>query len=129
MLGLLPLLTGCILTADKLDPALDVAKTYRAAEGAPGKAVPQPDWWRSFRSSELTDLMEQSRAANLSIAAAVAQIVEADAQARIAGAALLPTVSGAADVTRSRSSSAGAGGGTGAASAAGAVGGGGSTSW
>jgi NodT family efflux transporter outer membrane factor (OMF) lipoprotein len=113
VLGLLPVLAGCILTADKLDPALDVAKTYRAAAGAPGKAVPAPDWWRSFRSSELTDLMEQSRAANLSIAAAVAQIVEADAQARIAGAALLPTVSGAASATRSRASTAGAGGGAG----------------
>jgi len=113
VLGLLPVLAGCILTADKLDPALDVAKTYRAAAGAPGKAVPAPDWWRSFRSSELTDLMEQSRAANLSIAAAVAQIVEADAQARIAGAALLPTVSGSASATRSRGSTAGAGGGAG----------------
>jgi len=120
VLGLLPVLGGCILTADKLDPALDVAKTYRAAPGAPGKAAPAPDWWRSFRSGELTDLMEQSRAANLSIAAAVARIVEADAQARIAGAALLPTVSGAASATRSRGSSAVAGGGLGG------VGGGGS---
>jgi multidrug efflux system outer membrane protein len=105
VLGLVPLLGGCILTADKLDPALDVPGAYQAAHGAPG-APPKAEWWRGFRSAELTDLMEQSSAANLDIAAAVARIVEADAQARIAGAALLPTVSGAASDTRSRASTA-----------------------
>ena len=103
--GLLQALGGCILTADKLDPALDVPKTYRAA-GPPGAALPAVDWWRGFRSAELTDLMEQARAANLDIAAAVARIVEADAQARIAGAALLPSFSGSASDTRSRGSTA-----------------------
>ena len=44
-------------------------------------------------------------AANLDIAAAIARIVQADAQARIAGAALLPNLSGSANVTRSRPSS------------------------
>ncbi len=112
-LALLPALAGCILTADRLDPSLDVPKTYRAAHLRSG-ALPAPDWWRSFRSGELTDLMEQASAANLDIAAAVARIVEADAQARIAGSALLPTVTGAASDTRSRASSAlGTGGGGG----------------
>jgi hypothetical protein len=40
--------------------------------------------------------------ANFSIALAVAQIIEADAQARIAGAALLPTLNATADVTKSQ---------------------------
>lgn len=112
-LGLVPILSGCILTADKLDPTLDVPTTYRAGHSVAGAAAPALDWWRSFRSSELTDLMEQSRAANLDIAAAVARIVEADAQARVAGAALLPTVTGAASDTRSRASTAALGGGGG----------------
>jgi NodT family efflux transporter outer membrane factor (OMF) lipoprotein len=112
-LGLMPMISGCILTADKLDPMLDVPQTYRTAHGAPGAATPELDWWRSFRSAELTDLMEQASAANLDIAAAVARIVEADAQARVAGAALLPTISGAASDTRSRASSAALGTGQG----------------
>jgi outer membrane protein TolC len=84
--------TGCILTADKLNPALDVPKTYRAAHGTRG-ALPAVNWWRGFRSDELSHFMEQASASKLDIAAAVARIVEADAQTRIVGAALLPTVS------------------------------------
>jgi NodT family efflux transporter outer membrane factor (OMF) lipoprotein len=105
-LTLVPALSGCILTADKLDPTLDVPNRYRAAHGAPGAALPDIEWWRGFRSAELIDLMEQARAANLDIAVAVARIVQADAQARVAGAALLPTVSGNASVERSRPSGA-----------------------
>ncbi len=55
-------------------------------------AVPPLDWWRSFRSRELTEVIEAAREGNLDIAAAVARIVQADANARITGAALLPIV-------------------------------------
>ncbi len=102
--ALLPVLSGCILTADKLDPALDVPDKYRAAPGRAHAALPPLEWWRSFRSAELTDLMEQALAANLDVAAAIARIVQADAQARIAGAPLLPGLSGSGSVTRSRPS-------------------------
>jgi multidrug efflux system outer membrane protein len=40
----------------------------------------------------LTEIIEEARSANLDIAAAIARIVQADANARIAGAPLLPTV-------------------------------------
>jgi len=103
-LALLPTLTACFLTRDELDPALEVPKSYHAAHGSPDAAPPPPDWWRSFRSSELTDLMEQAQVANLDIAVAVAQIAEADAQARIAGAALLPILDATANVQHSQSS-------------------------
>jgi outer membrane protein, multidrug efflux system len=100
---LLPVLAACVLTQDRLDAALEVPKTYRAAHGAPDAAPPPLDWWRTFRSSELTDLMEQAQAANFSIAVAVAQISEADAQARIVGAALLPNISASANAQNSLS--------------------------
>lgn len=102
--ALLPALGGCFLTADQLDPALDVPDAYRWTRGAPHAGLPQLEWWRSFRSAELIDLMEQARAANLDIAAAIARIVQADAQARQVGAALLPTLSASATDTRSRAS-------------------------
>ena len=88
-LGLLQGLGGCVLN-DRLDPALEVPKDYRAAHIRSEAALPPLEWWQGFRSPELTDLMEQALAANFDIAAAVARIVQADAQARIAGAALLP---------------------------------------
>ena len=102
--GLAPALAGCILTADKLDPALDVPERYKEAPGKPHAALPALEWWRSFRSTELTDLVEQAQVANLDIAAAVARIVQADALSRVAGAPLLPTVNANASDTRSRPS-------------------------
>ena len=84
---------GCILTSDLPTPALDVPKGYKEAKSAsPDAAPPTLDWWRGFRSPELTELMEEAQTVNLDIAAAVARFIQADAQARIAGAALLPTL-------------------------------------
>src|SRR5882757_4564169 len=99
--GAMPLLTGCLLTADRLDPALDIPTSYRAPHSTAKAALPSAEWWRGFRSGELTDLMEQALAANYDIAAAVARIVQADAQARVTGAALLPTLDATSNVTRS----------------------------
>jgi NodT family efflux transporter outer membrane factor (OMF) lipoprotein len=48
--------------------------------------------------------MEEAQTVNLDIAAAVARVRQADAQARVAGAALLPSLSGAGQETYSRTS-------------------------
>ena len=97
--------TGCILTSDLPDPALDVPGGYKFSGSAqPDRATPSLDWWRGFRSRELTQLMEEAQAVNLDIAAASSRIRQADAQARITGAALLPSVSGGGQETYSRNS-------------------------
>src|SRR5262249_15923807 len=67
-------------------------------------AVPPLDWWRAFRSRELTEVIEAAREGNLDIAAAIARIVRADANARIAGAALLPVVDFNANAQHSQQS-------------------------
>ena len=95
---------GCILTRDLPDPALDIPTGYKAARLTNPDAPPTLDWWRGFRSSELTTLMEEAQTVNLDIAAATARFIQADAQARIAGAALLPSLSGAGQETYSRTS-------------------------
>lgn len=95
---------GCILTSDLPDPALDVPPAYKFAGSAPERATPSLDWWRGFKSRELTQLMEEAQTVNLDIAAASARIRQADAQARITGAALLPTVNGGGQETYSRNS-------------------------
>jgi NodT family efflux transporter outer membrane factor (OMF) lipoprotein len=88
-------LGGCLLAGDKPEPGLNIPATYSAGPRNPAAAearVPPLDWWRGFRSRELTEIIEEARAANLDIAAAVARIVQADATARIAGAPLLPFI-------------------------------------
>ena len=111
ILGLVASSAGCILTKDLPDPALDVPSGYKAARLATAlDAPPTLDWWRGFRSSELTQLMEEAQTVNLDIAAATARFVQADAQARIAGAALLPNLSGSGSETYSRTSGSSASG-------------------
>lgn len=111
VLGLVASSAGCILTKDLPDPALDVPQGYKAARLATAlDAPPTLDWWRSFRSPELTQLMEEAQTVNLDIAAATARFRQADAQARITGAALLPNLSGAGSETYSRTSGSSASG-------------------
>jgi multidrug efflux system outer membrane protein len=102
---------GCILTGDLPDPALDVPQGYKSARStAAVGAPPTLDWWRGFRSAELTTLMQDAQTVNLDIAAATARFVQADAQARIAGAALLPTLSAGGSEAYSRTSGSSASG-------------------
>ncbi len=96
-------LSGCILNSERPDLNLEIPANYReASKRAPDAAVPALDWWRGFRSSELTSLMEDAQIYNLDIAVAYAQIIQADAQVGVSGAALLPTVSGTATAERLR---------------------------
>ncbi|MDI1345091.1 MAG: efflux transporter outer membrane subunit [Pseudolabrys sp.] len=107
-------LGGCLL-ADKPDPALDIPQSYDRSSPKAAiaeAALPSLDWWRGFRSRELTEIIEQAREANLDIAAAIARIVQADAQARTSGAALLPSVTLDSSGTRSRASRSSASGGS-----------------
>jgi outer membrane protein, multidrug efflux system len=103
--------SGCLLTTDLPDPALDVPPAYKAAGTKnPLDAPPTLDWWRGFRSGELTTLMQEAQTVNLDIAAATARILQADAQARVAGAPLLPTASATGSETYSRTSGSSASG-------------------
>jgi len=102
-----PPLSGCSLTAEgPPDVALAIPAAYRDASTTSRAALPKADWWRGFRSRELTGLIEQAEVGNLDIAAAIARVIQADAQARVAGASLLPTVGLSASASRSRPSQA-----------------------
>jgi NodT family efflux transporter outer membrane factor (OMF) lipoprotein len=95
-------LGGCAITGEEIAAALDIPARYREAPRNPDRALPHALWWRGFHSQELTDLVEEAITSNLDIAAAVARIVQADAQARVAGAALLPLVDLDSSAARSR---------------------------
>jgi multidrug efflux system outer membrane protein len=123
-----PALSGCILGTERPEFDLDIPAAYReAGRSAPDGALPALDWWRGFRSRELTTLMEAAQIYNLDIAVAVAQIVEADAQVGMSGAPLLPSVTGAATTEFDHFGSStvgGAGAGSGVGTGSSRVGGG-----
>jgi NodT family efflux transporter outer membrane factor (OMF) lipoprotein len=88
-------LGGCLLSGDMPEPNLVIPASYDSGPKSPvtaQAALPSLDWWTKFRSRELTALIEEARANNLDIAAAIARIVQADAQARVTGAPLLPLI-------------------------------------
>jgi len=100
-------LGGCLLSNDKPAPGLDIPQAYSAGPKnvkVAEASLPSLDWWRGFRSRELTEIVEEARDANLDIAAAVARIVQADANSRIAGAALLPAIDFNGDAARNQAS-------------------------
>jgi outer membrane protein, multidrug efflux system len=103
-LCLTPILTGCFLGTENPELKLDVPDRYRLAHGPSQAAPPELDWWRRFQSAELSALIEEAQTSNFDIAVAVANILQADAAARTAGAALLPNISLGAGVTRARPS-------------------------
>jgi NodT family efflux transporter outer membrane factor (OMF) lipoprotein len=105
-------LSGCIST-ERPDLAVDIPPAYRTAHGMSPAGRPALDWWRGFRSAELTKLVEEAESANFDIAAAVARITQADAQSKIVGATLLPAINLNSTAARSRSSQANGGGGGG----------------
>ena len=95
---------GCVPAAIVPDAGLDVPSAYRFAGKGGGLTDHATDWWISFRSPELTRLMEETEIANLDIAAAIGRVKQADALAGQSGAALLPSISASDSFTRSTSS-------------------------
>src|ERR1700744_143797 len=99
-----PALSGCILGTERPDLNLDVPVTYReGGHRAPDAQLPAVDWWRGFKSGELTSLMDAAQIYNLDIAVAISQVIQADAQVGVAGAPLLPSLTGTANAEQSRS--------------------------
>src|ERR1700674_2099550 len=70
---------------------------------------PSADWWHGFGSEKLDELIAEAQRSNDDLAAAIARVEEADAQARIAGAPLLPSLDFGADATRQQAQVTGAG--------------------
>jgi len=100
---------GALLTACSVGPAYhrpDIAPPSQWHETAGGGASaalwPAADWWHGFGSPKLDELIAEAERNNDDLAGAIARVQEADAQARIAGAALLPSLDLGATATRQR---------------------------
>ncbi len=85
-------LCGCHLGPDYQRPVSAIPATWQQAPPGTMAAWPPPDWWRAFGSPQLDALMNRAHAGNLDLLAAAARVRQADAQARVAGAPLLPSV-------------------------------------
>ncbi|MHB8722888.1 MAG: efflux transporter outer membrane subunit [Steroidobacteraceae bacterium] len=91
-----------------------VARDGVARDGAGGGRAspsvwPAADWWHGFGSAQLDELIAEAERSNDDLAGAVARVREADAQARIAGAPLLPSLDLGATATRERAQVSGGG--------------------
>jgi len=99
---------ACSVGPSYRKPAIPVSQTWQAqhsGEGAQGPDLwPAPAWWHGFGSARLDELIVAAQANNDDLAGAIARIQEADAQLRIAGAPLLPSVDLGATATHERAS-------------------------
>jgi multidrug efflux system outer membrane protein len=95
-------LSACNLGPRYHKPDIPPPPAWRADEVGGPTTWPSADWWKGFSSPQLDILIDEAQHTNDDIAAAIARVREADAQARIAGAPLLPALSGTASATRER---------------------------
>ena len=100
-LGLPLSLAACGIGEDYSRPQTETPKVWQTETGQQ-TTWPSTDWWTAFGSDELNGYMQSALTDNLDIAAAMARIREADAQAKIAGAALLPTLDASFTPARSQ---------------------------
>lgn len=90
-------LLACLLAAACATPPQkglapgDVPNAFAGPVDTGAPVWPRIGWWKEFRSAELDRLIGEASTRNLDIADAAAQIAQADAAARIAGTAFLPS--------------------------------------
>ncbi len=94
--------SGCTLGPLFQRPSVEVPGAFRATADTAAAAWPSQGWWQNFRSGELDALVTRARVFNNDLVAAAARVIQADAQVRVSGSPLLPTVNGTADYSYNR---------------------------
>jgi NodT family efflux transporter outer membrane factor (OMF) lipoprotein len=98
-------LAACSVGPAYKRPDIALPTEWHEAPGAAAGAVsvwPEAGWWHGFGSSRLDELIAEAERSNDDLAGAIARVQEADAQVRIAGAPLFPTIDAGATGTRER---------------------------
>ncbi len=85
-------LSGCATDTSPPGAIPAAPSAYRNAPTRESLPRPSTDWWREFSSAELDRLQDTALANNRDLRAAIARIAQAQAQARLAQAALFPSV-------------------------------------
>jgi outer membrane protein, multidrug efflux system len=95
-------LAACSTNPPYQRPAVATADAWRESDSQQPAAWPATDWWTAYGSPQLDALIAQALRENFDLGAAMARMQQADAQVRIAGAALLPSVALGGEVSRER---------------------------
>jgi NodT family efflux transporter outer membrane factor (OMF) lipoprotein len=102
-------LTGCTLGPDYQSPELRETPRRWASDGGsvPSRTVEGPvdiTWWKSFRDSELSALVERLTTQNLDLQTAAERVVQSVAQRQVAVSRGLPHIEGLSSNTYNRAS-------------------------
>ncbi len=92
------LLSGCVVGPRFAPPRTPAPARFLSPASSP-PAWPKPGWWREFGSPELDRLIADAKVHNFSVVEAIDQMEAANAQVRIAGAPLLPSITALASGT------------------------------
>ena len=85
-----------------IPPPAQWHETAGDANAAKSSVWPDAEWWHGFGSTTLDELISEAERNNDDLAGAIARVQEADQQARIAGAALLPSLDAGMNFSRQR---------------------------
>jgi len=94
-------LGACSLVPDFAGPSVVTPDKWDTATANAG-VWPDKAWWHAFNSAELDGLIGRAQANSTDLRAAYRRILQAEAQAKISGAAQYPTLSGSFNAQRSR---------------------------
>jgi len=104
--GAAMLLVGCRVgptyKRPDIPPPAQWHETAGDANAAKSSVWPDAEWWHGFGSTTLDELIAEAERNNDDLAGAIARVQEADQQARIAGAALLPSLDAGINASRQR---------------------------
>jgi len=98
-------LTACATPGPKTTPPPQASLASPAGWRAPaeaGREAVAADWWKAFGDPRLSDLIAAALVRNADLGVAEARVREAEAQGRLARAALLPSLNLTAGVQKSR---------------------------
>jgi len=102
-------LTGCTVGPDYQSPDMREAPRRSASDGGsvPSRTVERPVdivWWKSFRDSQLSSLVERLVAQNLDLETAAERVIQSVAQRQVAASRGLPHIEGQSLTTYNRES-------------------------
>lgn len=99
LLPLLTILSACSHTPAPLDSGIAAPASWQSPAGGTAASA---QWWTTFNSAQLSQLIEQARQGSHDLRAAMARVRQAQADLRIAGAPLLPRLDASADAYHQR---------------------------
>lgn len=99
LLPLLTILGACSHTPAPLDSGIAAPARWQSPAGGTAASA---QWWTTFNSAQLSQLIEQARQGSHDLRAAMARVRQAQADLRIAGGPLLPRLDASADAYHQR---------------------------